>query len=145
MTQLTKVKQNIHEHKHKSCNPQNTDKLTARGIKKLWGRGQILAPPSPCHSLVWLANVQIETHNHRRPLTTINTMNPVFKANTVDKTSRHVWHIHKQSRHLHHNGALYTFIDENQSLHAQKIWRCFSQNNNAIRRKLIPAKLNSDL
>jgi len=24
MTQLTKVKQNIHEHKDKSCNPKNT-------------------------------------------------------------------------------------------------------------------------
>jgi len=28
MTQLTKVKQNIHEHKNKSCNPKKTQRQT---------------------------------------------------------------------------------------------------------------------
>jgi len=35
MTQLTKVKQNIHEHKDKSCNPKNT-KTNSRPNCAMW-------------------------------------------------------------------------------------------------------------
>jgi len=35
MTQLTKVKQNVHKHKDKSCNPQNT-KTNSRFNRAVW-------------------------------------------------------------------------------------------------------------
>jgi len=37
MTQLTRVKQNIHEHKYKSCNPKkDKDKLTAQPANRFF-------------------------------------------------------------------------------------------------------------